>query len=161
MRFSKTVVKYRIPILVLALVLVIPAVLGMAGTRINYDMLDYLPADMDTVIGQKELMEEFGKGAFSFIIVEDMSEKDVSRLKAEIEKVEHVETVVWYDSLMDLSVPMELLPDKIYREFNTDHCTMMAVFLTARHQLISPWMLSARYVLSVENSAMYPACRLW
>lgn len=128
MRFSKSVVKYRIPILILALVLVVPAVLGMAGTRINYDMLDYLPADMDTVTGQKELMEEFGKGAFSFIIIEDISERDVSRLKAEIEKVEHVDTVIWYDSLMDLSVPMELLPDKLYREFNTDHSTMMAVF---------------------------------
>lgn len=128
MRFSKAVVKCRVPILILALVLMVPAVLGMAGTRINYDMLDYLPEDMDTVTGQNELMEEFGKGAFSFIIVEDMAAKDVAKLKAQIEQVEHVETVVWYDSLMDLSVPMELLPDKIYREFNTDHSTMMAVF---------------------------------
>lgn len=128
MKFAKGVVKLRIPILILALVLMVPAVLGMAGTRVNYDMLDYLPEDMDTVIGQNELMEEFGKGAFSFIIVEDMPMKDVAKLKAEIEQVEHVETVVWYDSLMDLSVPMELLPDKIYREFNTDHSTMMAVF---------------------------------
>lgn len=128
MRFSKGVVKYRIPILILALLLSVPAVLGMAGTRINYDMLDYLPEDMDTVTGQNELMEEFGKGAFSFIIVEDMPEKDVSKLKAQIEQVEHVETVVWYDSLADLSVPMGLLPDKLYREFNTEHSTMMAVF---------------------------------
>ena len=75
MRFSKTVVKYRIGILVLALVLSVPAVLGMAGTRINYDMLDYLPEDMDTVIGQNELMDEFGKGAFSFLIIEDMPDK--------------------------------------------------------------------------------------
>lgn len=94
MGFSKGVVKFRIPILILALVLSVPAVLGMAGTRINYDMLDYLPEDMDTVTGQNELMEEFGKGAFSFIIVEDMLEKDVSKLKAQIEQVEHVETVV-------------------------------------------------------------------
>lgn len=128
MRFSKAVVRYRIPILVLALALMVPAVLGMAGTRINYDMLDYLPEDMDTVTGQKELMEEFGKGAFSFLIVEDMAPKDVAKLKAQIEQVEHVETVVWYDSLLDLSVPMELLPDRIYREFNTDYSTMMAVF---------------------------------
>ena len=103
MRFSKAVVKYRIPILILAFVLMTPAVLGMAGTRINYDMLDYLPEDMDTVIGQNELMDEFGKGAFSFIIVEDMPDKDVSKLKEQIEQVEHVETVIWYDSLMDLS----------------------------------------------------------
>lgn len=128
MKFSRGVVKCRIPILILAAVLMIPAVLGMAGTRINYDMLDYLPGDMDTVTGQNELMEEFGKGAFSFIIVEDMPGKDVSKLKEQIEQVEHVETVVWYDSLADLSVPMELLPEKIYWEFNTDHSTMMAVF---------------------------------
>lgn len=128
MRFSKGVVKFRIPILILAVALMIPALFGMVGTRINYDMLDYLPEDMDTVIGQNELMEEFGKGAFSFIIVEDMPRKDVSRLKEQIRQVEHVETVVWYDSLLDLSVPMELLPDKIYREFNTKHSTMMAVF---------------------------------
>lgn len=128
MKFSKGVVKLRIPILILALVLMVPAALGMAKTRVNYDMLDYLPEDMDTVTGQNELMEEFGKGAFSFIIVEDMPMKDVAKLKARIEQVDHVETVVWYDSLMDLSVPMELLPDKVYREFNTDHSTMMAVF---------------------------------
>lgn len=128
MRFSKTVVKYRIGILVLVLVLSVPAVLGMAGTRINYDMLDYLPEDMDTVIGQNELMDEFGKGAFSFLIIEDMPDKDVAALKKQIEQVEHVETVIWYDTLMDISVPMELLPDKIYREFNTEHSTMMAVF---------------------------------
>lgn len=128
MRFSKAVVKYRIPILILALVLMVPSLLGMAGTRINYDMLDYLPEDMDTVIGQNELMEEFGKGAFSFIIVEDMPDKEVSKLKEQIEQVEHVESVIWYDSLMDLSVPKELLPDKIFKEFNTEHSTMMAVF---------------------------------
>ncbi len=128
MRFSKTVVKYRIPILILAVILMVPSVMGMAGTRINYDMLDYLPEDMDTVIGQNELMEEFGKGAFSFIIVEDMADKDVAKLKAQIEQVEHVESVIWYDSLTDLSVPKELLPDKLYREFNTEHSTMMAVF---------------------------------
>ncbi len=128
MRFSKTVVKYRIPILILALVLMVPSVLGLVGTRINYDMLDYLPEDMDTVTGQNELMEEFGKGAFSFIIVEDMPDKDVSKLKDKIEQVEHVESVIWYDSLMDLSVPKEFLPDKLYKEFNTEHATMMAVF---------------------------------
>ncbi len=128
MRFSKTVVKLRIPILILAVLLMIPSVMGMAATRINYDMLDYLPADMDTVIGQKELMDDFGKGAFSFIIVENMKNKDVAALKEQIEQVDHVDTVIWYDSLMDLSVPMQLLPDKIWNEFNTENSTMMAVF---------------------------------
>lgn len=128
MRFSKAVVKHRILILIVVLVLMIPSVLGMVGTRINYDMLDYLPEDMETVIGQNELLEDFGKGAFSFIIVEDMPAEDVAALKEKIEQVDHVETVLWYDSIADLSIPMELLPDKIYNEFNTENATMMAVF---------------------------------
>lgn len=128
MRFSKSVVKYRIPILIAALLLMIPSIFGMAATRINYDMLDYLPEDMETVVGQNELLEDFGKGAFSFIIVEDMATKDVAELKARIEQVDHVETVLWYDSLADISVPMELLPEQIYNEFNTENATMMAVF---------------------------------
>ena len=80
MRFSKAVVKYRVPILILALLLMIPSAVGMAKTRINYDMLDYLPEDMDTVIGQNDLMEDFGKGAFSFIVVDGMSDRDVDSL---------------------------------------------------------------------------------
>ena len=128
MHFSKAVVKYRVLILILAIVLMIPSVLGMVGTRINYDMLTYLPEDIDTVIGQNELLEDFGKGAFAFIIVEDMPDKDVSALTKKIEQVDHVETVLWYSSLADISVPKELLPDSIYNEFNTDHSTMMAVF---------------------------------
>ena len=128
MRFSKAVVKYRVPILIAALLLMIPSVMGMAGTRINYDMLDYLPEDMDTVIGQNELLEEFHKGAFSFLILEDMPARDVSVLKEKIQRVDHVETVLWYDSLLDISVPMELLPDKVYDAFNTEGATMMAVF---------------------------------
>lgn len=128
MSFSKAVVKHRRLILIIALVLMIPSVLGMAGTRINYDMLDYLPEDMETVIGQNELLKDFGKGAFSFIIVEDMPAKDVAAMKAKIERVDHVETVLWYDTVADLSVPMELLPDRIYKEFNTENATMMAVF---------------------------------
>ena len=128
MKFSKAVVKGRIPILIVTLLLMIPAVLGMVGTRINYDMLDYLPSDMDTVVGQELLKEDFGKGAFSFIILEDMPAKDVSALKEKIEQVEHVDTVLWYDDLADISVPMELLPEKVWKEFNTDHSTKMAVF---------------------------------
>ena len=128
MKFSKTVVKYRIPILVVALILMIPSLFGIANTRINYDMLDYLPEDMDTVIGQSELLDDFGKGAFSFIIVENMPAKDVSALKSRIEKIDHVETVLWYDSIFDISVPMEMLPDKLYRAFNTENATMLAVF---------------------------------
>ena len=128
MRFSRAVVKHRVLIVVLALALMVPSVLGMIGTRINYDMLDYLPEDMDTVIGQNELLEDFGKGAFSLIIVEDMPAKDVAKLCDKIKTVDHVESVVWYSTLADVSIPMELLPEKLYNEFNTDHSTMMAVF---------------------------------
>lgn len=128
MKFAKAVVKRRIPILIITVALMIPAILGYVGTRVNYDMLDYLPATMDTVTGQKELMEEFGKGAFSFLIFEDMKPKDVAAVKEKIENVEHVETVLWYDSLADLSVPMELLPEKVYNAFNAGNSTMMAVF---------------------------------
>ena len=128
MQFSKAVVKYRVPIVVIALILLIPSILGIIGTRINYDMLTYLPEDTETVIGQNELLEDFGKGAFSFIIVEDMPVDDVAALKAKVEKVDHVETVLWYDSIADISVPMELLPDDIYDEFNNENATMMAVF---------------------------------
>ena len=128
MKFSKAVVRYRVPILILTVLLMIPSVLGMANTRINYDMLDYLPGDMDTVIGQNELLEDFGKGAFSLIIVEDMPDKDVAKLCEQLEEVEHVETVLWYSTLADVTIPKELLPDEIYNEFNTDHSTMMAVF---------------------------------
>lgn len=128
MRFSKAVVKYHVPIIIVTLLLLIPSVFGIFGTRINYDMLNYLPSDMETVIGQNELLKDFDKGAFSFLIFEDMPDKDVSALKSKIEQVQHVETVLWYDTLADLSLPMELLPDKIYNEFNTDNATMMAVF---------------------------------
>ena len=106
----------------------VPSVLGMIGTRINYDMLDYLPSDMDTVVGQNELKEDFGKGAFSFIIVEDMKDKDVAALCDKIKEVDHVDSVIWYSTLADVSIPKELIPDKIYNEFNTDNATMVAVF---------------------------------
>lgn len=128
MHFSKAVVKYRIPILILTLILLVPSVLGMLATRVNYDMLTYLPSDMETVKGQEELLEDFNKGAFSFIILEDMPNKDVAALKQKVENVEHVDTVLWYDSLADLSVPMEVLPDEVYNAFNSENSTMMAVF---------------------------------
>ena len=128
MRLSKAVVRGRVAILILTVLLMIPAVFGMLATRINYDMLNYLPDDMDTVIGQNALLEDFGKGAFSFIVVENMPEKDVAALQEKLESVEHVETVLWYNSLMDTSIPMQLLPDKLYDAFNTGDATMMAVF---------------------------------
>lgn len=127
-RFGNAVVRYRVLILVLALLLLIPSVLGMAATRINYDMLDYLPGDIETVQGQNILMEDFGKGAFSFVILEGMPDRDVADLKAKIQEVDHVESVLWYDSILDLSIPKEMLPDSLYETFNQGEDTMMAVF---------------------------------
>lgn len=128
MKLAKAVVKYRVLILIVTLALMVPSVFGYINTRVNYDMLNYLPEDMETVIGQDELMKDFGKGAFSLIILEDMPVRDIKALKERIENVEHVDTVVWYDTIADVSIPLEILPDSIYKVFNTDRSTMMAVF---------------------------------
>ena len=128
MRFSRAVVKYRALILIVAILLMIPSVLGMAATRINYDMLTYLPSDIDTMVGQDELMEQFGKGAFSFIVSEGMADEDVQALKEKLETVDHVESVIWYTSFLDAAIPKEMLPKKVYDAFNAGDATMMAVF---------------------------------
>ena len=128
MKFGKWVVKCRIPILILAIALLIPSTVGMIKTRINYDMLTYLPGDIDTVVGQDILMDEFGKGAFSFVIIEGMDPKDVSSLRDDISHVDHVDTVLWYDDFADVSVPMEMLPSKLYDAFNSGDSTMLAIF---------------------------------
>ena len=128
MKFGKWVVKFRIPILILAVALLIPSLIGMIMTRINYDMLTYLPGDIDTVVGQDILMDEFGKGAFSFVIIEGMDPKDVSSLREDISHVDHVDTVLWYDDFADVSVPMEILPSKLYDAFNSGDSTMLAIF---------------------------------
>ena len=127
-KFGKGVVKCRILILILGVLLLIPSLFGMLSTRINYDMLTYLPEDMDTVKGQNILLDDFGKGAFSMVVVEGLETKEVADLKEKIQQVNHVESVIWYDSLMDLSVPMELLPEKYYDAFNNGDATVMAVF---------------------------------
>ena len=128
MKFGKWVVKCRIPILILAVALLVPSLLGMIMTRINYDMLTYLPSDIDTVVGQDILMDEFGKGAFSFVIIEGMDPEDVSSLREDISHVDHVDTVLWYDDFADVSVPMEMLPSKLYDAFNSGDSTMLAIF---------------------------------
>ena len=128
MKFSKGVVKARFIILIVALALLVPSLYGMLHTRINYDMLTYLPKDMETVVGQDILMDEFGKGAFAFVVVEGMENKDVSALAEKLRGIEHVDTVLWYDSFFDMNIPMELLPDKVYDTFNKGDSTMLAIF---------------------------------
>ena len=126
-KFGRKVVQIRIPILLISLALLIPSFLGYVGTRVNYDILSYLPKDIETMVGQDILVEEFGTGAFSMFIVEGMEAKEVVRLKEEIEQIEHVEKVVWYDTVMDISIPMEMMPEEIYRAFNSGDATMMAI----------------------------------
>lgn len=117
-KFGKGVVKFRIPILILAVLLLIPAGISYLNTRVNYDILSYLPSDIETMEGQDILLDEFGTGAFSFLIVEGMDDKDVDALADEIDSIDHVKDVIWYGSVADFSIPAEMLPDDIYDFFN-------------------------------------------
>ena len=126
--FGKKVVKFRIPILIISILLLIPAGLGYVNTRVNYDVLTYLPEDIETMQGQDILVKDFGTGAFSMFIVDGMEDKEVSALKAKIENVEHVQKVLWYDSLADISMPKSMIPRDVYEVFNSDTGTMMAIF---------------------------------
>ena len=112
-RFGHAVVRFRIPILIAAFLLMIPSVLGYIHTRTNYDILTYLPKDIETMKGQDILSKDFGTGAFSMVVVEGMKDKDIKILADKIGKVDHVKRVIWYGSLLDESVPKELLPDRL------------------------------------------------
>lgn len=127
-KFGRGVVKLRVPILIVSVLLLIPSIFGFVSTRINYDILSYLPSDIETMKGQDIMLDEFGKGGFSLVMLDGMNDKDVEKVKEKIEKVDHVCDVLWYDTLADVSLPKEVLPDDIYDFFNTDNSTMMAVF---------------------------------
>ena len=128
MKFGKAVVKGRVVILIIALALLIPSVLGMIFTRVNYDMLNYLPADLDTVKGQRYMLEDFNKGAFSFLIFENADDKTMREASEKIKQVDHVATVLNFSDIADGAIPKELLPDKIYDAFNAGDDSLMAVF---------------------------------
>lgn len=127
-KVGKKIVKFRVPILILSIILLIPAVWGYVNTRINYDVLTYLPEDIETMQGQEIMTNDFGIGAFSMLMVDGMEDKEIMKLKEKVEKVDGVENVLWYDSLADISVPQSVLPSKLYDEYNTEDGTMMAVF---------------------------------
>lgn len=128
-KFGKGVVKYRVLILILSVILLVPSAIGFLHTRVNYDMLSYLPDEIETMKGQEILKDEFGVGAFSLCVVEGMEAKDVCALERQIEEIPHVKKVIWYDTIADLSLPMEVLPDDIYQVFNNDETdsTLLAV----------------------------------
>ena len=127
-KVGKKIVKFRVPILILSIILLIPAVWGYVNTRINYDVLTYLPEDIETMQGQEIMTNDFGIGAFSMLMVDGMEDKEIVKLEEKVEKVDGVENVLWYDSLADISVPQSVLPSKLYDEYNTEDGTMMAVF---------------------------------
>jgi len=126
-KLSHVIVKLRYVILIVAVALLIPSAIGYFNTRVNYDILTYLPEDIETMKGQDILLDQFGTGSFVLYVAEGMEEKDVANLKAQIEEVDHVADVIWYDTIMDLSVPMEMLPSEVYDAFNSDDATMMFI----------------------------------
>jgi hypothetical protein len=123
--FGKWIAKHRIFIIILSVLLLIPAAIGYIKTRINYDILSYLPESLETVKGQDIMVDQFGMGAFSMVVVEDMENKDVAALEEKLEAVDHVEKVIWYDDIMDISVPVEMLPDKLQNALFKGNATLM------------------------------------
>ncbi|MBP0960951.1 MAG: hypothetical protein J5864_02315, partial [Oscillospiraceae bacterium] len=127
--FGNFIAKHRRLIILFYVLLLIPSAFGYVKTRINYDVLSYLPDTLETVKGQDIMVDEFESGAFSMIIVENMDNKDVVELKKKIEKVDHVSSVIWYDDILDISVPENMLPSKIHDAlFNGDSTMMVALF---------------------------------
>ena len=124
-KFGKWITRHKALVLILAFLLMVPAIIGYVSTRINYDLLSYLPDSLETVSGQDTMVDEFGMGAFSMIVVEDMENKDVVALKEKLEKVEHVEDILWYDDAMDITVPKEMLPEKLQEALFNGNATMM------------------------------------
>lgn len=124
-KFSRGIVKSRFVIFIISLVLLIPSFFGYISTRVNYDVLSYLPKDIETMVGQDVLMDDFGTGAFTMIVTEGLPYKDVSKLKEKVEDVDHVKKVIWYDSFADISIPTELLPQELQDAFAKGDATLM------------------------------------
>ena len=128
-KFGKWVARHKILILIFAVVLLIPAVFGYVKTRINYDLLSYLPDSLETVSGQDTMVDKFGMGAFSMVVVENMENKEVAELKEKLKEVEHVEKVIWYDDVADITIPVEMIPDRLRDAlFHGDATMMIALF---------------------------------
>ena len=126
--FCKKIVSLRIPILIIAVLLLIPSAFGYFNTKVNYDILYYLPDSIETMQGQQILLDDFGKGAYAMFVADGMTDEEAARLKDRLDEVEHVEQIIWYTSLADISIPEELLPDEIYDAFHSDTGTVMAIF---------------------------------
>ncbi len=153
-KFRRGIVKHRVLILVLAVLLLIPSVLGYLKTRVNYDILYYLPDDIETMVGQDILEEEFGKGAFAMEIVEGMDLKDVAKVKESIENVDGVAQVIWYDTFADISIPTEMLPQDIQDVFISGDSTLMAIFFEETTSADST-MDAIEEIRSITNEQCY------
>ena len=133
-KLGKKIVKLRVPILILSFLLLIPSAIGYFNTRINYDILSYLPKDIDTMKGQDILKDEFGTGAFSVCVIDNMEDKDISKLEKKINDIKAVKDVIWYGSVADTSMPIDILPDEVKKAIsNADKNSqlMMITFSTA------------------------------
>ena len=124
-KVGKWIAKHKVVIVIVSLLLLIPSFLGMAATRVNYDILSYLPDSLETVEGQDIMVDEFGMGAFSMVVVEDMPMKDAAKLEKQLESIDHVKDVLWYDDAVDISVPTEMIPEDLRKAFFNGKATMM------------------------------------
>ena len=128
MKLGEWIAKMRILILLAGALLLIPSVIGIVGTRVNYDLLSYLPDSLETVRGQDLMVDEFGTGAFAMCVVEGMPMKEVQKLADEFDQIDHVKSVLWYGEVMDISIPTEILPDNIRSKFINGDAQLMVVF---------------------------------
>ena len=127
-RMAKWLVKHRVVVVIICLLLMIPSIMGMTATKVKYDLLYYLPQDLDTVKGQEILMEDFGKGAFSLCLTEGMTEAAQAGLEEAVRQVPHVESVIGYASILRGALPAEILPDEVREVFQKEDMRLMAVF---------------------------------
>lgn len=126
-KVGKWIAKHRILILIIGFLLVIPSAIGMAKTKVNYDLLSYLPEHLETIKGQDILVDEYGMGAFSMVVVENMEMKDVQKLEEEFSNVPHVKEVLWYGDVADISLPVEMIPESIREVFYKDNANLLLV----------------------------------
>ena len=126
-KMGKQIAKHKFLILLIGFLLLIPSLIGMVTTRVNYDLLSYLPETLETVKGQDIMVDEYGMGAFSMVVVENMELKDVQKLEKKFEAVDHVKDVLWYDDVADLNLPVQMIPKKLREGFFKGNATMMIV----------------------------------
>ena len=154
-KFGKKVVKLRIPILILSFILLIPAGISYLSTRVNYDILSYLPQEIDTMKGQNILLDEFETGAFSFVILEDMPNKEIEKLADKISEQEAVKDVIWYGTVADFSIPVEMLPDKVYEFFNNKEANSQLMVVLYNDSMASDGVMEA---IEATNKMVEKGC---